>query len=486
MKLWTSVEQISSKAPEKIALRLGAQALTYQELCERSAALAQVLQEHEVGPGSVVGCYVGNNPAFVATLLAAGKTGACFVPLDPSYKEEELLKILSNFGGRHHLVTTAGLLQLQGTSVLEVAPRGAILSDRLQGQQTVPELASIGMIQFSSGSTGEPKGILLTHDAVYDRALGLTVSLGLTAADRTLCAVPLSHSHGIDCLTLPTLLAGGTLFITAPELAAPTSILGTIEREKITFFSSVPSFYELCLKLIKKQSYDLSSLRLPFCGSAALSEATAESFFERFGVSIKQGYGLAEIGVICLNLQPDPRDLAYGSVGKPIQGMGFRIEQEELVVTSRALYSGYLIGRDYSFTPQDQELFTGDLVQVDGKGRFYLTGRKKDFVNVGGSKVFPLEVEALIKEHQQIRDCVVGAEPAAITGQEVVAYLELLSPGADFEAIVRDLRESLRTRLSDYKVPKRFYLVEQFARSPLGKILRSKVRKEDVISTSDR
>jgi long-chain acyl-CoA synthetase len=484
MKLWNAFVEIAQAHSNSTALVHGKASLTYQELLEKSEALALLLKKNKIQEGSTLACYTGNNPSFVVSLLAASACGACLVPLDHSNKLPELQTILKNFAKDFHLILSTDSdpqLISESKSWLTLDLEGSVFETHLSPTNTFKDLTSIGMIQFTSGSTGEPKGILLSHEAVFERSHSLRESLGLNSKDRTLCAVPLTHSHGIDCLTLPTLLAGGTLFIYPPQLAAPTSILSLIEKEKITFFSSIPSFYELCLKLIKSQTYDLRSLRLPFCGSAALSEKTAEDFFEKFHVSIKQGYGLAEIGVICLNMQTDGDDLAYGSIGKPIHGIKFKVEQDELIVTSKALYSGYL----NQGPPPTHDLFTGDLVQQDSKGRFYITGRKKDFINVSGLKVYPLEIEALIKQNLKVKDCVITAEADSITGERVAAYIELIDPTIDFESLADEVRTHLKSHLSDFKVPRKFLLYQNFPRSPLGKVLKSKLRIEDVISISD-
>ena len=483
MYLWNYFLDNSKKHGHRIALTQGTQNQTYEELREKSLQLADELKKFHIGEGSLIACYTGNNTAFVVTFLATSSLGAVFLPLDQNEKDSEIEKILINFEQNYHLVTTGSTkkLHFETSSKILLDTAGLTLKNELYPRAAYPYLRSIGMIQFSSGSTGTPKGILLSHEAIYYRAYNLGKSLGLNEYDKTLCSIPLSHSHGIDCLVLPTLLYGGQLYLYPPELAAPTSILKFIENEAITFFSSVPSFYEISLKLIKNQHYDLSSLRLPFCGSAALSQATAENFFAKFGVSIKQGYGLAEIGVICLNMHTDGDDFAYSSIGRPIEGISHYLVDNELVVTSKAMYSGYLQERK----PAETQLYTGDLVQLDSKERFYIIGRKKDFINVSGQKVFPLEVEALIKKNDQIKDCVVTGENVPILGEQVVVYIELLEDQIDFKKIVLEIKTYLAQVISFYKIPKIFYHYQKFPRSPLGKILKVRLRSEDVLSSSD-
>ena len=150
-------------------------------------------------------------------------------------------------------------------------------------------------------------------------------ALGLGESDRTLCTLPLSHTHGAECLALPTLMTGGTLYLKSPKFSFPLYILEEIERLGITFFSSIPQFYDFAVKLALDKTPNLSSLRLPFCGSAALARTTAEAFFQKFGVHIRQGYGLAELSVICMNMHDSGR-VAYDSVGKPIEGIEWRLD----------------------------------------------------------------------------------------------------------------------------------------------------------------
>jgi len=200
-------------------------------------------------------------------------------------------------------------------------------------------------------------------------------------------------------------------------------------------------------------------------------------------VHIKQGYGLVEIGVICLNLHEE-NPIVYNAVGKPIIGMEWRIEasgpdQGELVVRSKGLFEGYFNAEEETRSRlKGGELYTNDLVSIDSRGLIYIVGRKNEFINVAGKKVFPQEIESKLMQYEFIRECAVIGERDSLTGEAPVAYLVPRVGLTEAEQQLQEERivQGLQSTLSSYKVPRNFIWKSDLPKSPLGKILRAKLR----------
>jgi acyl-CoA synthetase (AMP-forming)/AMP-acid ligase II len=455
--------------------------LTYDELIANVEALATGFEGAGIGAGHVVLAYLENVPAFLVALLAASKVGATFAPLEVGLTDAEVAGILGLVRSDLVVCDPSGLARCERFSknIVCVTPAGVLVEVRAARLPAPPLDGRTGCMQFSSGTTGTSKGVLLGHEAFFYRSHYLMRSLGLRESDRTLCALPLSHTHGAECLALPTLLACGTLFLKSPRFAFPLYILEEIAKHRITFFSAIPQFYDFAVKIELAQAPDIGSLRLPFCGSAALARTTAESFFAKYGLHIRQGYGLAELSVICMNHHEGER-IVYDSVGKPIEGIEWRLlggeSEGELVVRSKAMFSGYIDDEEATREKlKDGWLHTGDIVSVDGDGMFRIVGRKEDFIKVNGFKVYAAEVETAIIGLDWIKECAVVAEKDALGTERIVAHIVPTDWTRSPEAMETTLIQHLRTVVSEYKLPRRCVAWTELPKSPLGKILKAKI-----------
>lgn len=458
--------------------------ITYRELLERVDVFAESMLNAGLGKGQVLLAYLDNVPAFLVAQLACTKIDCTFAPIDMGSTEDEF---------KNKIALTGSDLVVCSVNDKDYCKQ---LTDNLVLLNAVGELKGIhaempkcsiegdvAVMQFSSGSTAASKGILLSSEAFYYRSYLLKQALGLSEDDRTICILPLSHTHGSECLALPTLMGCGTLYLKSPKFSFPLYILEELEKHKITFFSSIPQFYDFSVKL-DGRSFDLSSLRHPFCGSAALARSTAEAFFEKYGVHIKQGYGLAELSVICIN-QHDSGPVVYDSVGKVIPGIEWKLlgsEQEgELLVKSKAMFSGYINDEDNTREKlQDGWLHTGDIVQVDEYGLLRIVGRKEDFIKVNGFKVYASEIEKVLVGHEAIKECAVLSEKDALGAEKIVAHVVLGDWFEQKQDMTQELLAYLRDKISDYKIPKKILFKNELPKNALGKILKSKIRDEAV------
>lgn len=480
--LWENIAKNAAILnPEQTAIVSDEASISYCDLMANVDALTQVLQHSGVGAGQVLHAYLGNVPAFVVAQLATSKTGCVFAPLDVGLTDAEAAGMLALTQGDLVVCEPQALERCRQFSrnIICVDAWGRVEEVLITALPPASINEDIACIQFSSGSTGASKGILLSREAFFYRSFYLLRSLGLKHDDRTLCTLPLSHTHGAECLALPTIMAGGTLYLKSPRFTFPLYILEELERLQITFFSSIPQFYDFAVKLENANAPKLGALRHPFCGSAALAKSTAEAFFARYGVHIKQGYGLAELSVICINRHDGDR-VVYDSIGKPLQGIDWKLSGEdnngEFIVRSKAMFSGYLNNPEQTCEKlQDGWLHTGDIVSVDSDGLFRVIGRKEDFIKVAGYKVYASEVEGAIIGLDWVKECAVLSEKNSLGAEQIVAYLV----PADRESLPaqpeKELISYLRQKISDYKIPKKFILRDELPKNALGKILKSKI-----------
>jgi acyl-CoA synthetase (AMP-forming)/AMP-acid ligase II len=485
--LWESISNADVRRDNHLAVVADEAELTYGELFSHVEALAGALRKIGVGRGHVVLVNLDNVPAFLVAVLACARLGAAFAPIDVGATDSEVEGIVALTGSDLVVAGTDDQPRLPDRfgNVVRLDAAGAVTDVTAAGLAPPTVDASIGCLQFSSGSTGQSKGVLIGHEALYYRTHYYVRLLGLSAADRTLCAVPLSHPHGSETLALPTLMAGGTLFLKSPKYAFPLYILEEIAENGITFFSSIPAFYDAAAKLSLTDPPDLAALRLAACGSAPLATTSAEAFHASYGVRLQQIYGLAELHAICMNRQDSDRN-TFDSVGRPVEGIEWRIlgdenggtakTEGELVVRSKAMFSGYLNNEEAT-----QEklragwLHTGDVVSVGEDGLFRVVGRKEDFIKVNGLKVYAAEVEKAIIGLAWIKECAVLAEKDTGGTERIVAHIVPADPRCDSDGMEAALIKELRTVISDYKLPKRCVVWPALPKSPMGKILKSRI-----------
>ena len=473
----TPLREVAARRADAVALRwAGQQVLSYARLFELVDQLELRLKAKGIGPGSAIALHLTNVPAFLIAVIAASELGATVMPLDPLLPKGELATLVAALSPSM-VLTQSSTAVVPGAAHWQLDDLAQLVSES-GGQLPRHELLEgAAFIQWSSGSTGRPKGILISGDALWACAQHIQQAVALDDDERTLCSVPLTHSHGLDCLAFPTLLGGGTVWLMPPATATPMSVLSLLTSERISFFSSVPSFFAVCNRLQSTTQYDLSALRRPFCGSAALSRTVAEGFLERFGRPLQQGYGLAEIGVICLHEHQHPPYL-FETVGRPMAPIRWRLDQNELIVSSAALCSGHLSDGTVDSSPfASGELRTGDLVAVDEAGRFFITGRMNQVINVAGQKVNPAEVETALRNLSWVKEVAVIGAPDSLTGECVAAYLVAdRGPSTLDDAALRKLAmPELRERLAEFKLPRHWHFRDALPKSPLGKVLKPKL-----------
>ena len=480
--LYPAFRSAALAAPDAVAVvgHTGTRTSYCELLAATDEATARLAEG--TGPGDVLGLAVDDPAGFLALYLAAARLDRVVVLLDSTLPQPQLRSLVDRFD------LTVLATDATGSGYRIQYIDGAVARPARVGSGWQP---GDFVVHCTSGSTGEPKGIVMSQDAIDARVHLWAGDLELTEQDVVLCALPLSHCHGIDVLTLPTLIRGGTVVFARAGRLTGRGLARRIAQAEVTVISGLPIMYQLLTEASSVSAAQLETLRLTISGSAPLPVSTQRLFHERFGKPLRQVYGLSEIGVICY----DRRYAGSGAVGLPVSGIEWRLEPNpardtdgaplhELYVRGPALARGY-----YRDPAAEAEMFedgwlrTRDLLRADEEG-WYVRGRLSGFINVAGNKVGPLEVEAALRECPGVREgAVVGVPDAA--GTESVAALIVAehsngdtrddSGGTAFD--LAEVKRVLAGRLQSYQLPQRYEIVSAIPRTPLGKTDYAAARK---------
>ncbi len=480
--------------PHRTALLHADRRITYAELHERTIRLAHGLRELGVSPGDRVAYLGPNHPSYLETLFATSVLAAVFVPLNTRLAAPELAHQLADSGATTLVYAPSHAqhvaeLRRAGAGIRTYLEVGAAYEDLLATASAEPIDERVGLedtclIMYTSGTTGSPKGAVLTHGNLTWNAVNVLIDHDLTADERALAAAPLFHCAGLNMLTLPVLLKGGICVLV--ESFDPESVLDLIQRHRITFVFGVPTMYDLMLRHAQWPYADLSSLRTLTCGGSPLPSTLVAAYQER-GLALQQGYGMTETAPGALLLDREHAAVKVGSAGVPHFFTEVRVVRPDLTPaatgeTGEVLISGPNVMPGYWHQAEasraafaDSGWFrSGDAARVDDDGYVYIVDRIKDVIISGGENIYPAEIEKLLLAHPDIVDCVViGASDE--TWGEVPRAVVVPREGADLDPAA--VLASLSGRLARYKIPKSVVIVGELPRTATGKILKPRVRE---------
>jgi long-chain acyl-CoA synthetase len=475
--------------------------VTYAELDRRSDAVAAGLVASGVAAADRVGLICPNGADFVTAYLGILKAGATVVPLNLLLHPREMAFMLGDCGARaliHHAAfdapanaAAAGLdLRLRVRIGADAEP-GIVPFSELLGADAAPPAIPIdphrqvAVILYTSGTTGRPKGAMLTHANLTANAGSVARALTMTPNDRVLVVLPMFHAFAATVGVLTPLLLGAGLVPVARF--DPRLVSEAIGRHRATLFLGVPSMYGVLLRLDDAALGQWRSVRLCVSGGAAMPAAVMAAFESRFGVPVVEGDGPTECGpVTCVNPPQGPRK--PGSVGLPVPGVEMRILDArgeavadgtpgEVCVRGPNVMQGY-----FNLPDATREAFfgawfrTGDLGTRDADGYFYLVDRIKDLIIVNGMNVYPRVVEEALYAHPAVAEAAVVGEPDARHGEVPVAHVALVSEPALADAPAA-LRDWCRERLGRHEIPRRFVLHDTLPKNATGKILKRELRQ---------
>lgn len=493
------VQRWAELSPEKPAILFEGRTISYAELCCRADRTSCWLQSIGIEKGDRVAVMLGNGLEFFDLFLACARLGAIFVPINFRITPVELDYFIKNCRPRlfvhgEEVAEVVNALELSGyLPPLMVAATGgakfgsrvfdfAWETERFDGQRAFltrslgpadPEEPQV--IMYTSGTTGRPKGAVLSHRKTFFNCLNADIFFKLHSSDIMLIFLPLFHSGGLFIQAAPIFYKGATIVL--HKKFDPVRIYRDIEAHKVTKFLGVPTVYRELLKVPPEKRSDISSLRVCAGGGEKLTEDLIKKCREA-GLAFRQIMGQTETSILLWASEDDPLKKP-GTVGRPVFHAEVSILDErgrkakpgeigEIVVR------GSIMMKEYWQDPVKTEetikngyLHTGDLARMDEDGFFYLVGRAGDMYISGGENVYPAEVEKILKLHPDIEDVAVKGMPDETWGESGHAFV-IPAPGAALTE--EDVIEQCRGRLAKYKWPKKVTFKTEFPRTSLGKI----------------
>jgi malonyl-CoA/methylmalonyl-CoA synthetase len=451
--------------------------LSAGQLLERTASLAGVLSDRGLSAGDRVLFSGGPRLEFLLLYLAAMRLGLTVVPANSGYLERELVHIATDSGAAFAVVDDeerADWLRLpflltgevEGVASSAVPPLGEARSEDL------------AMIAYTSGTTGRPKGAMLTHANLLASAVALRHAWRWSADDGLVLALPLFHLHGLGVGVNGSLAAGAKIILLGSFDAA--RVAAAASREDATMFFGVPTMYQRLADLAEETpaaAAGMASMRLLVSGSAPLPAELFQRIEAVTGQAILERYGMTETVMLLSN--PYEGERLPGTVGYPLPGVEIRLSGDgstgEIEVRGPNVFRGYLDNEEATaaaFT-EDGYFRTGDLGSTDTDGRFSIVGRLKELIISGGYNVYPREVEEVLEESAAVRSAAVCGLPSAEWGEVVAALIVPADP--DSPPSPEELLGHCAERLASYKKPRRFAFTDSLPRNALGKISRSEL-----------
>jgi long-chain acyl-CoA synthetase len=492
------IAEAATLYPERTIIIADGLELDYGELDRRAGRLAAFIRGAGVAPGEVVALAMGNDPRFVECLLGALRAGSVALLVNTKLGAETLAYIAGHSEVR--LVIGHERLERVERALREGAPAGCrwltmggaqdayedALALHLPAPSAVVDPDELALLMYTSGSTGLPKGVMLSHSNTWWQARSDARTMLIDWADRGLVMGPLYHANALWAILLPMLYVGGGLVV-LPEFD-PVRVLEAVDRYGITYMSGTPSMYSLLLAEAERSDYEVSSIELLQCGSAPVPEellARIRAHFSR--CELVETYGLTEGGANVLTPRWGIKKL--GSTGLPVPDVEIRVvdptdstrdcgvgEIGELWTRSPANALGYL--KDPERTAEkfiaDGWLRTGDLFRRDEQGYCYFCGRTDDMISVGGENVYPKEVESIILAHPAVADVGVVPAPHPVKGQAPVAWV-VLKPEA--KATEDEIKQHFLANGPAYAHPRRVFFVDALPVSGTNKLDRAALQQ---------
>ncbi|WP_313799381.1 AMP-binding protein [Cytobacillus sp.] len=504
--------------------------MTYKQLKEYCKCAAKGLMKLGLEKGEHIAAWSTNTPEWLITQFATGQMGAVLVTVNTNYRTAELEYLLKQSDA-----TTIILMEKYRDAsyiemLYEIAPElktskpGNLRSSRLPflknvivlGEKKFPgtfswgDLLALGEtvpdnllderlnsldpddvinMQYTSGTTGFPKGVMLTHNNVVNNALNIAHCMRLTKNDRLCIPVPFFHCFGCVIGTLACVSVGATM-VPVQEFN-PKEVLQTVQDEKCTALHGVPTMFIAELNVSDFKQYDLSSLRTGVMAGSNCPIEVMKAVIEKMGVrEITIAYGQTESSpVITQTRTDDPIELRVESVGKALPNVRVKIvepgtnDEVPFGVQGELCTKGYQVMKGYYKNPEatkeaideDGWLHTGDLAVMDENGYCKITGRLKDMIIRGGENIYPREIEEFLYSHPSILDVQVVGVPDAIFGEEVVAWI-ILKEGV--EVTDEDIREFCKGKISRHKIPRYFEFTNAYPMTASGKIQKYRLREQ--------
>jgi len=521
--------EAATEYPEQTAVYFFGKTLTYRELCDAAIRFANALRGMGIGKGERVAIMLPNCPQAIIAYYGVLMIGAIVVQTNPLYVEREIEQQMTDSGAVAivtldlmfrrvaNVKANTSLKNIIVTSIQDYLPfpknllypilarrDGSDLSvtygpgvlrmkELLERASSVPLLCEVdaerdlALLQYTGGTTGTPKGCMLTHYNLVANTIQCSLWLQCKekATERYLAALPFFHVFGMTVLMNLSIATAGALYL-LPKFQIH-DILKLIHKHELTIFPGVPTMYNAIIHHPHLSRYDLSTIKACVSGAAPLPGEVQSQFEQLTGGKLIEGYGLTEASPVThVNNLWGKRKT--GSIGIPIPDTDAKVvdpesgeelppgEIGELIVSGPQVMLGYWNKpEETAQTLRDGWLYTGDMARMDEDGFFYIVDRKKDIIIASGFNIYPREIEEVLYEHPAVQEAAVVGVPDEYRGETVKAYV-VLKQGAS--ATVQELDEWCRARLAKFKVPRSYEFRDTLPKSIIGKVLRRKLLEE--------
>ncbi len=469
-------------------------AWTYEELNNRSNSVAGWLETQGVKKGDRIALLSPNHSCYFELLFACGKIGAILVPLNWRLSESEIKGILQDCSpvliGIHsrfqNMLTELQTIDCKpffvGNNSYEVMISNAKYPQLLEH---ISERDPLAMI-YTGGTTGKPKGVVLSHQSIQWNAINTILSWSLSEADVTINYMPMFHTGGLNALSIPVLMIGGTVVI--GNHFEGEKAVNSINHYGCTIILLVPTMYQMLVQTEGFNRSNFPSMKIFLSGAAPCPLQIYEAF-QKKGLAFKEGYGLTEAGPNNFFIRPEDAQVKPGSVGKPMLYNMIKLVKEtgleaganevgELLIKGKHSFSYYWNNHQATTeTVKDGWVYTGDLAKKDEQGFYYIVGRKKDMIITGGENVYPLEIEHWMADYPGIDEVAVVGISDEKWGERVEAFIV---PKEGHRLVEEELRTYCEKKLGRYKIPKSFIFIKELPKTHVGKIDKVKLKEINI------
>lgn len=524
--LYSVLASSAYKKPEAVAIISGGKTWSYHELLMSVDRASDMLWQHGVRANDKVALALRNGVEVIITNFALYKIGAVGVPINFMISKAEEIKFILNDSKAKAVVTQAEFLRHYAKVKKDLPSLNYIFStDEISSSvkelndpniklfwpaikeskfnpQTLsvkPAAEDVAMILYTSGTTGNPKGVMLTHNNILTDVHSLVISFKITDDDSMLCILPMFHTLAWTANVIAPLFLGLKVVVMA-NITPASAWLHLMGKEKITIMTAVPQLYSVLskeakgLKRLYLQYWAFRKVRFCLSGAAPLSQETKDHFEKQLGLPILEGYGLTETSpVVSVNTEENKKT---GSVGINLPYVNVRIvddngkeldrnQEGEICVKGENVFKGYYNNPAATAEVFDSEGWfkTGDIGVIDDEGFIFIRDRKKDMIIIKGLKVFSAQVEHVINDYPGIEECAVIGVPDG-HGGEIIKLYAVKRKGYDFDEA--DFRKYLKNNLDNYKRPREVEFRDSLPKNSLRKILKKDLRKEAIEKMKER